>query len=150
MTLKSSTRTRNVPSRSKESGNELAHIKQSAGSVMSAAIGVGHKYNMTKDGKEWGTVQKNNIPFSRTKKMTAKFDDKTGEVIITGGTIAMEFEFKRDGKEIAKVQKKYVAMMDRYAIDFDDAEDKLAMACMLVCIDQCFKDDFYQCFKDDH
>ena len=122
-------------------GNELAHIKQSAGSVLTGAIGVGHNYIVTKDGKEWGSVKKTNIPLAPTKKMTAHFNDKTGEVNITGGLIAMEYEFKRGEEQIAKVQKKYVALLDRYAIDFSDEEDKLAMACMLVCIDQCFKDD---------
>jgi len=121
-------------------GNELAHIKQSAGSTVMAVVGVGHTYYVTKDGKEWATVKKESIPLVPTKKMSAKFNDETGEVTITGGLIAMEYEFKRGGSQIAKVQKKYIAMLDRYAIEFADGEDKLAMACMLVCIDQCFKD----------
>lgn len=124
-------------------GNELAHVKQSTGSVMTGAIGVGHKYIVTKDdSKEWGSIKKTSIPLSSTKKMTAKFNDETGEVSITGGLLAMEYEFQRGGTPIAKVQKKYIALLDRYAIDFSDEEDKLAMACMLVCIDQCFKDDY--------
>ena len=52
----------------------------------------------------------------------------------------MEYEFKRGSAAIAKVQKKYIALLDRYAIDFEDDENKLAMACILLCIDQIFKD----------
>lgn len=124
---------------------KLAHIKQSAGSTITAMVGVGHKYFVSKyqgDAEnEWATVKKENIPMMPTKKVVATFNDEVGKVTITGGVMAMEFEFKRGDNQIAKVQKKYIALLDRYMIEFPDGEDKLAMACMLLCLDQCFKDD---------
>ena len=80
-------------------------------------------------------------PVSHDQEVEAVFRDSVGTVEVTGGMFAMEYELKRGSRKIGSVKKKYFALLDRYALELNDGEDKLAMAAILVCLDQIFKDD---------
>lgn len=120
-------------------GTEVARIKQTAGSTATGIVGVGQTYIISKGETEVGTIKKTNIPLAPTKTMEAKFGEEEA-IMITSGVIALEYEGKQGEKQVFKVGKKVIALLDQYAMEFPDDVDSVSMACILVCIDQIYKE----------
>ena len=53
----------------------------------------------------------------------------------TGSFLAHEFVFKRSGRQVATVSKKFWAWTDKYGIDIVDGEDDVAILATCVVID---------------
>ncbi|MEG2869730.1 MAG: LURP-one-related family protein [Terrisporobacter sp.] len=87
-------------------------------------------YEIQKDGETYATVRKEMFTV-----FNEKFEIKTpyGEIKAKGNFIDYDFSFRKDGKEIAEVSKKFISIRDKYVVTIDEFQDEaLLLACVVV------------------
>lgn len=87
-------------------------------------------YEIQKDGKTYAIIRKEMFTIFREK-----FEIKTpfGEIKAKGNFIDYDFSFRKDGKDIAEVSKKFISIRDKYVVNIDNFEDEaLLLACVIV------------------
>ena len=109
-------------------GNELAEIRQ-------RLLSWGPSYDMCRDGTVVATVSKHVFTL-----ILCKFTvDVPGpdDLKATGSLFDYEYAFRRHGREVATVSKKYFSWTDSYGVDIADGEDDVLILASTVVIDLC-------------
>lgn len=112
-------------------GNELARIEQNL-------LSIGRTYRILRDGRPIATVKKQPLTFFRD--VFDVEDAAAGDLDATGDFIDHEYQFKRDGKTMATVSKKFFTWKDTYGIEVADGEDDVLILACAVVIDLCSHD----------
>lgn len=106
-------------------GNELAFISQKM-------FGWKPKYEIYKEGQKFAEVIKE---VSWFKSQFTLDVPGTNDYNITGSFWGHEYNFERQGKEAARVSKKYWSWSDTYGIEIVAGEDDIAILATCVVID---------------
>jgi uncharacterized protein YxjI len=109
-------------------GNELAEIRQ-------RLMTWGPTYDILRDGDIVATVSKHLFTL-----IACKFTvDVPGpdDLEATGSLFDYEYVFKRHGRTVATVSKKYFSWTDSYGVDIADNEDDILILASSVVIDLC-------------
>jgi uncharacterized protein YxjI len=109
-------------------GNELAEIRQ-------RLMTWGPSYDIVRGGKTVATVSKHVFTL-----VTCKFTvDVPGpdDLEATGSLFDYEYTFRRHGRLVATVSKKYFSWTDSYGVDIADGEDDVLILASTVVIDLC-------------
>lgn len=112
-------------------GNELAFISQKL-------LTWKPRYQILIDGNVFAEVIKEWTWFS--KKFTLDVPGPN-DYTIDGSFWAHEFTFKRRGRTVATVSKKFWSWSDSYGVDIEDGEDEVAILCACIVIDQVLHDE---------
>ena len=105
-------------------GNELAWIKEPLMKVrdsMDVTIGT-----------QKATVKKKLVSLRDTFLMDV---DGGAEYKAKGDIVGHEYEVELDGKEVAKVSKKWFRMRQTYGIEIEPDQDTILLLCFAICID---------------
>ncbi len=106
-------------------GNELAHIAQKLLSLKTT-------YKVYRGGKLFADVIKEFTLFK--DKFTVDIPGPN-DYEVTGHFLDYEYSFKRKGREVAFVSKKFFSFTDAYGIDIVDGEDDILILATAVVID---------------
>ncbi len=106
--------------------NELAVIDQKL-------LSLGAQYEIIQGGKTVATVKKHLFTFFRHKFTV----DVPGpdDLEAAGNFLDHEYTFERNGREVARVSKKWFRFSDTYGIDIDAGEDDVLILASAVVID---------------
>ena len=108
-------------------GNELLHIQE-------RKLRVRDTMAIERDGETVATVRKAIVgPFR--ERFKAEFASG-GEYEIKGNIVDHEYEFERDGREVAKVFKRWFRVRDTYGVEIEPGEDDVLVLAITVAIDQ--------------
>ena len=107
-------------------GNELARIDQKL-------LSFGPQYDIERGGKTVATVKKHLFTFFRHKFTV----DVPGpdDLEAQGSFLDHEYTFQRQGREVARVSKRWFSFSDSYGIDINDGEDDVLILAAAVVID---------------
>ena len=107
-------------------GNELALIDQKL-------VSLAPQYEIVRGGKTVAVVKKQLFTLFRAKFTV----DVPGpdDLEAKGNFLAHEYTFERDGRDVARVSKKWFSLADTYAIDIDEGEDDVLILASAVVID---------------
>ena len=107
-------------------GKEVALIDQKL-------LAIGPQYEIIRGGRTVAVVKKQLFTLFR-----ARFTiDVPGpdDLEAKGNFIDHEYSFERDGRQVARVSKKWFSFSDTYGIDIDDREDDVLVLASAVVID---------------
>jgi len=108
-------------------GNELLKIQE-------RKLSVRDKMAIERDGDTVATVRKAIVgPFRERFKAEL---ESGAEYEIKGNFVDHEYEFKRDGSEVAKVSKRWFRVRDTYGVEVAGGEDDVLVLAVTVAIDQ--------------
>jgi uncharacterized protein YxjI len=109
-------------------GNELAEIRQ-------RLLSWGPSYDILRSGKVAATVSKHlfTLVFCKFTVDVPGPDDLEA----TGSLFDYEYAFRRHGREVATVSKRYFSWTDTYGIDIAEGEDDVLILASSVVIDLC-------------
>ena len=109
-------------------GNELAEIRQ-------RLLSWGPSYDIFRDGEVVATVSKHlfTLVFCKFTVDVPGPDDLEA----TGSFFDYEYVFRRHGREVATVSKKYFSWTDAYGVDIVNDEDEIVILASTVVIDLC-------------
>ena len=107
-------------------GNELAFIR-------SKLLAIRPSYEIYRKGELYATVKKELFTFLRCRF----YVDIPGpdDLEASGNLLEHEYTFKRHGREVASVSKKWFSMTDSYGVDIADGEDDILILASTVVID---------------
>ena len=107
-------------------GNEVARIDQKL-------LSLGPQYEIIRGGKTVAVVKKHLFTLFRARFTV----DVPGpdDLEAQGNFLAHEYTFERDGREVARVSKKWFSLADTYAVDIDEGEDDVLILASAVVID---------------
>ncbi len=114
-------------------GNELAFIRQKL-------LHWGPTYHIEKDGRVVAEVRKHLFTLFRCKFTV----DVPGpdDLEAAGNLLDREYTFKRHGRVVAEVSKRWFSWTDTYGVDIADGEDNIVILASAVIIDLvCHGDD---------
>jgi len=114
-------------------GNELAFIKQ-------RLLAWGKTYEITREGQVAAVVQKELFSFFHHRFTV----DVPGpdDLEAQGDFMDHEYEFRRGGRTVATVSKKWFSWTDTYGVDIAPGEDPVLILASAVVVDQaCHPDD---------
>lgn len=114
------------------SGNELARIEQKL-------LSLGTKYRILRDGKPVASIRKKR--FTLFREVFDVEDAAPGDLDATGDFFDHEYQFTRDGAQVAAVSKTFFSWRDTYGIDIAEGEDAVLIIACAVVIDLCSHDD---------
>ena len=106
--------------------NELAIIDQKL-------LSFGPQYEIIRDGRTVATVKKHLFTLFRHKFTV----DVPGpdDLEAAGNFLDHEYTFERDGREVARVSKRWFSWSDTYGVDINDGEDDVLILASAVVID---------------
>jgi uncharacterized protein YxjI len=107
-------------------GTEVAFIDQKL-------MSIGPQYEIVRGGETVAVVKKHLFTF-----FSARFTvDVPGpdDLEAHGDFLDHEYVFERDGRDVARVSKKWFALADTYAVDIDEGEDAVLILASAVVID---------------
>jgi uncharacterized protein YxjI len=114
-------------------GNELAYIKQKV-------LSWGKTYEISRGGV-LAAVAKKEV-FALFHHRFAVDVPGPDDLEAEGSFTDHEYEFRRAGRVVATVSKRWFALRDTYGIEIDDREDQvLLLACAVVVDEACHPDD---------
>ena len=107
-------------------GNELAFIR-------SKLLAIRPSYEIYRKGELYATVKKELFTLLRCRF----YVDIPGpdDLEASGNLLEHEYTFKRHGREVASVSKKWFSMTDSYGVDIADGEDDILILASTVVID---------------
>ena len=107
-------------------GNELAKIDQKL-------LSLGPQYEIIRGGETIAVVKKHLFTLFRARFTV----DVPGphDLEARGNFLDHEYTFERDGREVARVSKKWFRLSDTYAVDIGEGEDDLLILASAVVID---------------
>ncbi len=107
-------------------GKELAVIDQKL-------LSFGPQYQIIRDGRTVATVKKHLFTFIRHKFTV----DVPGpdDLEAAGNFLDHEYAFERDGREVARVSKRWFSWADTYGVDIDQTEDDVLILASAVVVD---------------
>ena len=107
-------------------GKELVRIDQKL-------LSIGPQYEIIRGDETVAVVKKQLFTLFRARFTV----DVPGpnDLEAKGNFLAHEYTFERDGKEVARVSKRWFSMADTYAIDIDEGEDDVVILASAVVID---------------
>lgn len=107
-------------------GKEVALIDQKL-------LSIGPQYEILRGGKTVAIVKKHLFTLFRARFTV----DVPGpdDVEARGNFLEHEYTFERDGRDIARVSKKWLSLSDTYAVDINDREDVVLILASAVVID---------------
>jgi uncharacterized protein YxjI len=107
-------------------GNELAKIDQKL-------LSLGPQYDIIRGGETIAVVKKHLFTLFRARFTV----DVPGphDLEARGNFLDHEYTFERDGREVARVSKKWFRLSDTYAVDVGEGEDDLLILASAVVID---------------
>ncbi len=111
-------------------GNELAFISQKLMSLKP-------RYQIFVKGDLFAEVIKE---FSWFKQKFTLDVPGPNDYEIDGSFWQHEFEFRRSGRQVASISKKYWGWTDSYGIDIVEGEDDVSILCACIVIDQVLHD----------
>jgi uncharacterized protein YxjI len=108
-------------------GHELCTIQQHLISLTPA-------FEISRKGKPSATISRRLFTpiFDRLKVDLPGWDD----LEVRGDLFGHEFTFYRGGRDVARVSKRWVSLVDSYGIDIDDDEDPVLIIASAVVIDE--------------
>jgi uncharacterized protein YxjI len=109
-------------------GRELAEIRQ-------RSLAWGPTYEIVREGRVAATVSKQLFTL-----VSCKFTvDVPGpdDLEATGNLFDYEYTFKRHGREVARVSRKFFTWTDSYGVDIAEGEDDVVILASTVVIDLC-------------
>jgi uncharacterized protein YxjI len=107
-------------------GKELALIDQKL-------LSLGPQYEILRDGETVAVVKKHLFSLFRAR-FTVDVPGPS-DLEAKGDFLNHEYTFERDGREVARVSKKWFSLADTYAIDVDEGEDDVLILASAVVID---------------
>jgi uncharacterized protein YxjI len=108
-------------------GNELLKIQE-------RKLSVRDKMAIERHGDKVATVRKALItPLRERFKVEL---EKGGEYDVKGNIVDHEYTFKREGREVAKVSKRWFRVRDTYGVEVEDGENDILVLAATVAIDQ--------------
>lgn len=114
-------------------GNELAFIKQKV-------LAWGKTYEISRGGELVAVVKKEIFALLH-HRFTVDVPGPN-DLEAEGSFTDHEYEFRRAGRTVATVSKRWFSWRDTYGIDIDDDEDQiLLLACAVVVDEACHPDD---------
>lgn len=107
-------------------GTELALIDQKL-------LSIGPRYEIIRDGRTVAVVKKHLFtPFRARFTVDVPGPD---DLEARGNFLDHEYAFERDGREVARVSKRWFRLSDTYGIDIDPGEDDVLILASAVVID---------------
>lgn len=110
-------------------GRELIYIEQKLFRFLP-------EYNIYKNGQLLAKIKKELTFF----KPHFTIESSYGRLEIQGDIFHHEFNILRNGRPIAWISKKWIALSDTYAIDIEDGEDDEFILSIVITLDQVFYD----------
>jgi uncharacterized protein YxjI len=107
-------------------GKEVALIDQKL-------LSIGPQYEIVRGGKTVAVVKKHLFTLWRAR-FTVDVPGP-GDLEATGNFLEHEYIFERDGRDVARVSKKWLSLADTYAVDINDGEDDGLILASAVVID---------------
>jgi len=111
-------------------GNELAHISQKLLTFLP-------KYEIYIKGQLFAELKKE---FTWLKQKFTLDIPGPNDYEIEGSFWQHEFTFRRQGRVVAEVQKKYFSWTDSYGVDIFEGEDEVSILCACIVIDEILED----------
>lgn len=107
-------------------GKEVASIDQKL-------LSFGPQYEIMRDGTTVAVVKKQLFTLFRARFTV----DVPGpdDLEAKGNFLEHEYVFERDGRDIARISKKWLSLSDSYAIDINEGEDDVVILAAAVVID---------------
>ena len=107
-------------------GTELARIDQKL-------LSLGKQYEISRDGRTLAVVKKKLFtPFRAKFTVDVPGPD---DLDAQGNFLDHEYVFERQGREVARVSKKWFSFADTYGVDVDAGEDDVLILASAVVID---------------
>lgn len=106
-------------------GSELAYISQKV-------LSFKPRYELYRDGEKFAEVVKEWTFFKN--RFTLDLPGPN-DYTIQGDFIDREYTFEREGRQVARVSKKFLSFADSYSIDIDEGQDDIAILATCVVID---------------
>lgn len=106
-------------------GDKIATIRQKL-------ISFSPRYRIYRDGDLQAEVKKRKLTLIR-EKFKVNMKDGTPDLEIKGNILDHDYRFERQGRDVARVSKKWVALRDSYGVDVAPGEDDvLILACAVI------------------
>ena len=107
-------------------GNEVATIDQKL-------LSIGKQYEIIRGGRTAAVVKKHLFTLFRARFTV----DVPGpnDLEAAGDFLDHEYTFEREGREVARVSKRWFSFSDTYGVDIDDGEDDVLILAAAVVID---------------
>lgn len=107
-------------------GKEVALIDQKL-------LSLGPQYEIVRGGKTVAVVKKHLFTLLRARFTV----DVPGpdDLEARGNFLEHEYTFEREGRDVARVSKKWLSLSDTYAVDINDGEDDVLILASAVVID---------------
>jgi uncharacterized protein YxjI len=107
-------------------GHEVAKIDQKL-------LSFGPQYEISRGGETLAVVKKHLFTLFRARFTV----DVPGpdDLEARGNFLEHEYTFERQGREVARVSKRWFSLADTYAVDIDDGEDDVLILASAVVID---------------
>lgn len=113
-------------------GNELAFIRQKL-------LSWGPTYEIHRDGQLQAVVKKSLFTLMR-HRFTVDVEGPD-DLEAQGDFLAHEYEFRRGGRTVATVSKRWLSWTDTYGIQVSEGEDDILILASAVVIDMALHDD---------
>jgi uncharacterized protein YxjI len=96
-------------------------------------------FEISRRGKPSATISKRFFSpiFDRLKVDLPGWDD----IEVRGDLFDHEYTFSRQGREVARVSKRWISLTDSYGVDIDDQEDDVLILASAVVIDEILDDE---------
>ncbi|HNZ43020.1 MAG TPA: LURP-one-related family protein [Bacteroidales bacterium] len=69
-------------------------------------------------------------------KAKIEIEQNGAPLLISGDKLSLDFTISSDGKELAKISKKWSGLSDTYAVDISTGENDAFVIAMVICIDE--------------
>ena len=112
-------------------GREVATIKEKL-------VAIRDTMTIERDGQVVATIKKALISPLRDRFVVQLATG--GELRIKGNIVAHNYEFERDGRTVAEVSKKWLALRDTYGVEIQPGEDDALILAATVALDQMVHD----------
>lgn len=111
-------------------GKELAYISQKLLSFMP-------RYEIHRNGKLFAELKKE---FTWIKQKFTLDVPGPNDYTIEGSFWQHEFSFLRQGRVVARIQKKFFNWTNSYGVDITEGEDEVSILCACIVIDEILED----------